>query len=148
MDCRVKPGNDTLEEFGVGTGRNGAVGTESSGDCDVSRFEEALEALQRLRLPCDLSFRRDGGALAVAVQPAVEDAERGLAGRLWLLSTAGEQTQLTHGPGSDALPRFSPVDDHLAFASDRTTRGGCRRSSSPPARSRSPSARSPVRSKR
>jgi dipeptidyl aminopeptidase/acylaminoacyl peptidase len=89
----------------------------------VSRFEEALEALQRLRLPCDLSFRRDGGALAVAVQPAVEDAERGLAGRLWLLSTAGEHTPLTHGPGSDALPRFSPVDDRLAFASDRATTG-------------------------
>jgi dipeptidyl aminopeptidase/acylaminoacyl peptidase len=76
----------------------------------VSRFEEALEALQRLRLPCDLSFRHDGGALAVAVQPA-------------LVSTASEQTQVTHGPGSDALPRFSPVDERLAFASDRTTRG-------------------------
>jgi dipeptidyl aminopeptidase/acylaminoacyl peptidase len=89
----------------------------------VSRFEQALEALERLRLPCDLSFRRDGGALAVAVQPAVEDAERGLEGRLWLISTAGEQTQLTYGPGTDALPRFSPVDERLAFASDRVTTG-------------------------
>ena len=89
----------------------------------MSRFEQALEALERLRLPCDLSFRRDGGALAVAVQPAVEDAERGLEGRLWLISTASEQTQLTHGPGTDALPRFSPVDDRLAFASDRGTTG-------------------------
>jgi dipeptidyl aminopeptidase/acylaminoacyl peptidase len=89
----------------------------------VSRFEQAVEALERLRLPCDLSFQRDGNALAVAVQPAVEDAERDLEGRIWLVSTAGEQTQLTHGPGTDALPRFSPVDDRLAFASDRVTTG-------------------------
>jgi dipeptidyl aminopeptidase/acylaminoacyl peptidase len=89
----------------------------------VSRFEQALEVLERLRLPCDLSFRRDGAALAVAVQPAVEDAAHGLEGRLWLVSTTGEQSQLTHGPGSEALPRFSPIDGRLAFASDRATRG-------------------------
>jgi dipeptidyl aminopeptidase/acylaminoacyl peptidase len=89
----------------------------------VSSFEQAVEALERLRLPCDLSFRHDGDALAVTVQPAVEDAERGLEARIWLISTAGEATQLTHGPGSDALPRFSPVDERLAFASDRTTTG-------------------------
>ena len=89
----------------------------------MSSFEQAVEALERLRLPCDLSFRHDGNALAVTVQPAVEDSERGLEGRIWLISTAGEAAQLTHGPGSDALPRFSPLDERLAFASDRMTTG-------------------------
>ena len=59
----------------------------------------------------------------MTVQPAVEDAERGLEGRIWLISTAGEATQLTRGPGSDALPRFSPVDGRLVFASDRAATG-------------------------
>ena len=33
------------------------------------------------------------------------------------------QRQLTHGPNGDFLPRYSPVDGRLAFASDRTIKG-------------------------
>jgi dipeptidyl aminopeptidase/acylaminoacyl peptidase len=85
--------------------------------------QETVEALQRLRSPFDLSFRHGGDALAVALLPGAREAEKSFESRIWQVTTAGEATQLTFGPGSDAVPRFSPADGRLAFASDRITAG-------------------------
>ena len=81
--------------------------------------QETVKALQRMRGPFDLSFRHGGGALAVALQPGARETGKSFESRIWQLTTAGEATQLTFGPGGDAMPRFSPVDERLAFASDR-----------------------------
>lgn len=86
-------------------------------------LQDTVEALQRLRRPFDLSFRHGGDALAVALLPASRTAGKRFESRIWQLPMEGEATQLTFGPGSDAVPRFSPVDGRLVFASDRVMSG-------------------------
>ena len=83
----------------------------------------SVEALQHLKRPFDLSFRRDGGALAAALLPASREIGKSFESRIWRLTTGGKAEHLTFGPGCDALPRYSPSDDRLAFASDRDTPG-------------------------
>lgn len=86
-------------------------------------LQETVEALQRLSRPFDLSFSHGGDALAVALLPASRTAGKSFKSRIWQLTIEGDATQLTFGPGSDAVPRFSPVDGRLVFASDRVTSG-------------------------
>ena len=86
-------------------------------------LQDTVEALQRLRRPFDLSFRHGGDALAVALLPASREIGKSFESRIWQVTTEGEASQLTFGPGCDAVPRFSPVDGRLAFASDRVTTG-------------------------
>lgn len=86
-------------------------------------LQDTVEALQRLRRPFDLSFRHSGDALAVALLPASRTAGKSFESRIWQLTMEGEATQLTFGPGSDAVPRFSPIDGRLVFTSDRVTSG-------------------------
>ena len=82
-----------------------------------------VETLQRLRRPVSLSFRYDGSSLAVAVDPASSDGAASLEGRIWEITTGGDARKLTSGPGRDALPSFSPIDERLAFATDRREQG-------------------------
>jgi len=82
-----------------------------------------LEALDRLQHPSDLSFRRDGKALAATISPALCEAHQSTASRIWRFDLEGGSEQLTFGPGCDGLCRFSPSDDRLAFASDRALTG-------------------------
>ena len=89
----------------------------------MSALTDTVAALQRLRRPFDLSFQRGGEALAVAVTPGAREAEESFAARVWQVTTEGAATQLTFGPGCDALPRYAPADDRLAFASDRFSAG-------------------------
>ena len=84
---------------------------------------QAVERLDCLRLPSDISFDRRGGALAAAIRPAVREPGESYTSRIWLFELNSAATQLTHGPNGDYLPRFSPTDDRLAFTSDRTTKG-------------------------
>ncbi len=83
----------------------------------------AVERLGRLRYPSDISFERGGGALAAAVRPANREPNESYQSRIWRFTLDGSSTQLTHGPNGDYTPRCSPVDDRLAFASDRTVMG-------------------------
>jgi dipeptidyl aminopeptidase/acylaminoacyl peptidase len=80
----------------------------------------AVEKLDRLAFPSDLTFDRRGGALAAAIRPAVRKKGESYHSRIWRFGLDGSATQLTHGPNGDYSPRYSPVDDRLAFASDRT----------------------------
>ena len=89
----------------------------------LEKLRGAVARLDRLRLPADLSFTRDGTAVAATVQPATREAGESLQSRIWLFGLDGrEPIELTHGPNGDALPRWSPKDDRLAFTSDRTVK--------------------------
>ncbi len=82
-----------------------------------------LDALERIKHPSDLTLRRDGKALAATINPASREANQSYASRIWRFHLAGGSEQLTFGPCSDALGRYSPADDRLAFASDRALPG-------------------------
>lgn len=85
-------------------------------------FEASLGRLHQLRVPLDLSFTLDGTAVVAAVRPATHEPLQSPHSRVWRFSLDGaEAVQLTNGPGGDGLPHLSPVDDTLAFVSDRTS---------------------------
>lgn len=80
--------------------------------------------LDRVRSPADLSVDHLGGSVAAAVFPAHSEAGSGYASRIWRVSIdAGDAEQMTFGPGTDAMPRWSPTDDRLAFASNQPLAG-------------------------
>ena len=90
---------------------------------DRDRAERMLAALDRVRYPTDLSFDHRGRSLAVAVFPAHRDAGTSFESRIWRVSLDGDVQQLTFGPRSDAMPRWSPLEDRLAFASEQPLEG-------------------------
>lgn len=78
------------------------------------------DQLLSLVRPQDPVVSRDGSLIAFAVKPSYTEKGKGHESRLWIGSPAlGPPRQATWGPGFDSLPAFSPVDDRLAFASDR-----------------------------
>jgi dipeptidyl aminopeptidase/acylaminoacyl peptidase len=89
----------------------------------MDKLVRAVGQLDRLRFPSDVSFSWEGGAVAAAVRPASREPGDSYASRVWRFELDGAASQLTHGPNGDYLPRYSPVDDRLAFASDRDARG-------------------------
>jgi dipeptidyl aminopeptidase/acylaminoacyl peptidase len=90
---------------------------------DRDRFERMLAVLDRVRSPADLSLNHRGDALAVAVNPAHHEAGSSSESRIWHVGLDGATEQLTFGSPSDAMPRWSPTDDRLAFTSERPRRG-------------------------
>jgi len=82
-----------------------------------------LERLDRLRSPSGLSFDRRGRALAATITPASYEPGESYQSRIWRFTLSGKATQLTQGPGADDLPCYSPLDDRLAFTSDRIIKG-------------------------
>jgi dipeptidyl aminopeptidase/acylaminoacyl peptidase len=87
---------------------------------DQDRLGRALAMLDRVRYPVDVSVNATVDALAVAVFPAHYDAGASFESRIWRVPLAGSGAeQLTNGPATDALPRWSPTDGRLAFASAR-----------------------------
>jgi dipeptidyl aminopeptidase/acylaminoacyl peptidase len=87
-------------------------------------FERMLGILDRVRYPVDLSFNHRGDALAVAVFPAHYEQGSSFQSRIWRISLDDNATeQLTFGPRTDAMPRWSPTDDRLAFASEAPFEG-------------------------
>ena len=66
-----------------------------------------------------MQLSADGERIAFAVAGVVVgEGDEGKA-RIWSGPIGGEVRQITRGPGSDTLPRFSPDGARLAFASDR-----------------------------
>lgn len=90
---------------------------------DSQRVNQTLRTLDRVRRVVDVSVSHDGGTLALAVYPAHRQAGSSFESRVWRVPLTGDASQLTFGPGSDAMPRWSPNDQRLAFASDRLLRG-------------------------
>ena len=89
----------------------------------TDRFEDLLGAVLATAHLSDLSVSFDGRRAAVVVEPAYQERGESVASRVWVASGAQQPAQVTDGPGSDRLPRWSPTDDGLAFASDRDHRG-------------------------
>lgn len=90
---------------------------------DWERLNQTLSALDRVQHPVDLSVSHDGESLAVGVYPAHRQTGSSFEARIWRVSLAGGVEQLTFGPGTDTMPRWSPTGDRLAFASDRLLSG-------------------------
>jgi dipeptidyl aminopeptidase/acylaminoacyl peptidase len=88
----------------------------------MDKLAEVVGRLDRVRFPSDISFERGGRALVAAIRPAGRAANESYQSRIWRYTLDGGATQLTHGPNGDYSPRCSPVDDCIAFASDRTVR--------------------------
>jgi len=88
----------------------------------MDKLAEVVGRLDRVRFPSDISFERGGRALVAAIRPAGRKADESYQSRIWRYTLDGGATQLTHGPNGDYSPRCSPVDDRIAFASDRTVR--------------------------
>ena len=89
----------------------------------MDKLTEVMGRLDRVRFPSDISFHRGGAAIATSIRPAGRDAKQSYQSRIWRYELDGSATQLTHGPNGDYSPRYSPVDDRLAFASDRRVIG-------------------------
>jgi dipeptidyl aminopeptidase/acylaminoacyl peptidase len=90
---------------------------------NMSRLAEVLKRLDRVQFPSGLSFHHSGAFLAAAVSPASHEANESYQSRIWRFQLDGTAAQLTHGPNGDGLPVYSPLDDRLAFASDRLVQG-------------------------
>ena len=82
-----------------------------------------MDLFDRVLVLADLSFHRDGLSLTATVRPSTREADAAFTGRIWRFHLDGSSEQLTDGPNDDALPRNSPVDDRVAFVSDRAVKG-------------------------
>jgi dipeptidyl aminopeptidase/acylaminoacyl peptidase len=89
----------------------------------MDKLAEVVGRLDRLQFPSNISFDRAGKTITTAIRPAGRDADESYQSRIWCFGIDGGAKQLTHGPNGDYLPRCSPVDNRLAFASDRIIRG-------------------------
>jgi dipeptidyl aminopeptidase/acylaminoacyl peptidase len=88
------------------------------------RLEKTLATLDRVRYPVDLSFHYSGDALAVALFPPHYEQGSSFQSRIWRVALDGSAIeQLTFGPRTDSLPRWSPTNERLAFASERPVAG-------------------------
>ena len=85
----------------------------------TDRFETLLAAVLSTRHLTDLSVSADGRRAAVVVEPAYTEPEQSAASRVWVIADESTPMQVTDGPGSDRLPRWSPTENRLVFASDR-----------------------------
>jgi len=81
------------------------------------------DLLMRLLRPSEAALSRDGRQIAFAVTESFSEPNERPRSRIWLGAVDGEPRQVTHGPGVDMLPRFSPDGRLLAFASDREQPG-------------------------
>lgn len=89
----------------------------------MDRLALAVDRLDRLKFPSDISFESDGEAFAAAIRPATREPRESYASRIWRYTLDGSASQISHGPNGDYTPRYSPVDGRLAFTSDRITKG-------------------------
>ncbi len=84
---------------------------------------DAIAWLDRLQHISGLSFTRDGSALLATLGPSGVEKGKSYESRVWKFGLDGTMTQLTRGPGSDGAAKASPVDDRIAFTSDRFSAG-------------------------
>lgn len=87
-----------------------------------------VEDLLKLKSIGEAQVDPSGSRVAfVVAESVVEFKQPSPVSRIWLTDVAGgEPRQLTQGPGSDDLPRWSPDGSMLAFRSDRAKRGSSR----------------------
>jgi dipeptidyl aminopeptidase/acylaminoacyl peptidase len=73
--------------------------------------------METLHIPTDAQISPDGQRVAyVLLEPVPDKPKR--QGRIWIVDTnGGEPRPLTHGPGNDSCPRWSPDNQNIAFTS-------------------------------
>ena len=72
----------------------------------------------------DAQISPDGSQVAFVVGDSFKVDSKWPKSTIWLVATAGgESRQLTSGPRTDSLPRWSPNGNSLAFLSDRLAEG-------------------------
>ena len=81
------------------------------------------EDLYDFRFLADAQISPDGTRVAYVVRE-VDRASNGYRSAIWLVASGGgTPVRFTSGPGQDALPRWSPNGNALAFVSDRAAAG-------------------------
>ena len=68
----------------------------------MDRLANAVDRLDRLRYPSDISFDRGGRALAAAVRPASREAGQSYQSRIWRFTFDGNVTVTIHLEGAAA----------------------------------------------
>lgn len=82
------------------------------------------EDLYDFRFLADAQISPDGARVAYVVRE-IDRPSNGYRSAIWLVPFAGgAPVRFTGGPGQDALPRWSPDGEALAFVSDRAALGG------------------------
>jgi dipeptidyl aminopeptidase/acylaminoacyl peptidase len=78
------------------------------------------EAVMALRRPSEIALSPDGSRVAATVSASFSRKGERVQTSIWLAQTdGGGSRELISGPGQNALPRWSPSGERLAFASDR-----------------------------
>lgn len=88
-----------------------------------ARVDATLKQMLTMRQPSDVQLTDDGSRIAFVAAGVVRDRDGGGEARIWSGPVDGEVRQVTRGPGSDRIPRFSPDGSRLAFTSDRDDPG-------------------------
>ena len=84
---------------------------------------DGIAWLERLQSLSRLSFTHDGKALLVTIAAASTERDKPHDSHVWRFGLDGSKTQLTRGPHAEGFAVASPVDDRIAFTSERTTKG-------------------------
>lgn len=87
----------------------------------MDKLSDNVDRLDSVRYASFISWHRSGRTLAAAIQDGRE-ANESCQSRIWRFGVNVAAAQLTYGPNGDYAPRFSPVDDRMAFTSDRKTK--------------------------
>lgn len=84
----------------------------------MTRLDQTLAALHRLRRPVDLTIDPRGGALVAALRATVKETGRGFEERLWRVGFDGRASPLFGDDTARSQPRFSPDGGSLAFLAE------------------------------
>jgi dipeptidyl aminopeptidase/acylaminoacyl peptidase len=84
----------------------------------VTRLDQTLAALHRLRRPVDLTIDPRGGSLVAALRATVKDKGRDFEERLWRVGFDGQASPLFEDDTTRSQPRFSPDSGRLAFLAE------------------------------
>ncbi len=84
----------------------------------MTRLDQTLAELHRLRRPVDLTIDPRGGSLVAALRATVKEKGGNFEERLWRIGFDGQASPLFEDDISRSQPRFSPDGTSLAFLAE------------------------------